>query len=298
MIAAAILECEAVWPQLQANQNRRLDFIQLPLRPLNDEVNRLDVTRYRDQWYRFVVHKLVYGCEMSSDLFKNNVTFITFNYDNSLEYHLYKALTSIDLLAPSDVQRFLSDGRIVHVYGSVHDGIPTDGDVAQLGVAATLGSPFASPLNFSTEFEPRKAFLDQCLTASENIRTIDPADKETDGAVLETARTWISNASVAYILGYGFDRSNSRRIGIDPTLDNSRDASGKCVMFTNFGDIDTINKKASKLFFGSYGGFLGHSIHGEPLRGDYVEKSTKNVYDALEQDFDALESDLIAGSRV
>jgi len=56
MIAAVILECEA---------NRR---------------------QQDGRWYRFIVHKLVHRCGTSADLLKNNVHFITFNYDASLEY--------------------------------------------------------------------------------------------------------------------------------------------------------------------------------------------------------------------
>jgi hypothetical protein len=298
MIAAAILECEAAWVQARANQNRRLDFAASPIRPTNDEINRLDIKRYQDQWYRFIVHKFVCGCEKSADLFKNNVHFVTFNYDCSLEHYLYQALNAIDILSNKDVTSFLSDGRIIHVYGSVHRGIPTDADIIQSGVASALGSPFSAPLNFDLAFAPRKMFLDQCLSASENLRTIDPIDKEAEGEALETARSWISDAGVVYMLGYGFDRNNNRRIGIEPILDNSHGPSGKCVMFTNFGDMDTINKRTSKLFFGNYGGFLEQKIHGDPFVGNYVEKSTRNVYDALEQDFDALENELIGSTKL
>jgi hypothetical protein len=32
------------------------------------------------------------------------------------------------------------------------------------------------------------------------------------------AKTWIGGAQVVYILGYGFDEENSRRIGLDDSL--------------------------------------------------------------------------------
>jgi hypothetical protein len=297
MIAAAILECEAIWLRELANQNRREDFKNLPLRPSNEELQRLDIKKFHDQWYRFIVHKLVSDCEKSSDIFNNKVQFITFNYDYSLEYLLYDALDSIDLLNSVDVRKFLSDRRIIHVYGSVRRGPPQDRDIIRSEVASTLGSRLPNQINFMTEFEPRKAFLDRCLMASENLRTIDPVDKDTDGESIEMAHHWVADAGVVYILGYGFDRSNSRRIGMESALYNLR-GSGKSVMFTNFGDLDTINKKASRLFYGTFGAFLSQKIHGDPLNGNYIEKSTKNVYDALEQDFGALESELISSSQI
>jgi hypothetical protein len=70
MIAAVILEDEAYWLRHRRNRNS------------NDSA-----TRY--EWYRFIVHKLLYGCSTSLELFDNQVHFITLNYDTSLEYHLF-----------------------------------------------------------------------------------------------------------------------------------------------------------------------------------------------------------------
>jgi hypothetical protein len=264
MIAAAILECEAA-------------------------------KEFRKEWYRYIVHKLVYGCSKSTDLFTNDVHFITFNYDASLEYNLFQALTSVDILEPGDVKRFLTENRIVHPYGCVHRGIPTEKDFVNVSVARSLGlTSFASPLNFAADFEPQTAFLDHCLSAAGNLRAIDPQDKDEDDTSLQQARQWISDASVIYILGYGFDANNNRRIGLDPTI---KDASAKVVMFTNFGDASTINKKASKLFLGDLRHFSNVTPLGQPT-SRYFEKSVRDVYDALEKDFDALEGELTGSTTI
>jgi len=60
-------------------------------------------------------------------------------------------------------------------------------------------------------------------------------------------------------------------------------------MFTNFGDLNLINKKASKVFFGHPEAFLQKSTFRDVNTGPCAEKSTRNVYDALSMDFDALE---------
>jgi hypothetical protein len=171
MIAAAILECEAA-----------KGYKTLP-------------------WHRFIVHKLVYGCSKSADLFENDVHFITFNYDASLEYHLYDALTSLDIIEEADAQQFLTKDRIIHAYGCVHPGIPRDEDFIDVTVARALAAAFAEPLTFVKDFEPRKLFLDHCLSAAKNLKTIDPHDKEEDEALLGRAREWIEKAGVIYILG-------------------------------------------------------------------------------------------------
>jgi hypothetical protein len=269
------------------------------LGPSLSELARLDITKYRDDWYRFVIHKLAYGCKESSDLLKNDVHFVTFNYDTSLEYNLFQGLRSIDLFELADVDKFLQHDRIVHVYGSVHASIPSDADAIDLDTAGNLGGEFMSPLYPDREFQPKKLFLDRCLEASANLLTVDPHDKEDDVGSLKTARNWIENSGLVYILGYGFDRSNNQRIGIEPLLRNTQPkTSGKCVMFTNFDDLNTINKSAAFLFYGEYDQFLNRSILGFPRGGDYIEKSTRTVYEALEKDFYALESELIALSKI
>ena len=115
--------------------------------------------------------------------------------------------------------------------------------------ADNLGQPFRDPLIHDLEFKGRKRFLDRCLVASQSIRTIDPHEKEMNDAELKLAISWIDSAKVVYILGYGFDDNNNRRIGINISLRLS-EISKKVVMFTNFEDRNTINKKASRLFFG------------------------------------------------
>jgi hypothetical protein len=69
-------------------------------------------------------------------------------------------------------------------------------------------------------------------------------------------------------------------------------------MFTNYGNLNTVNKRASRVFYGTYNRFLNDFAHGFPSKGDFREKSVRSVYEALEKDFDVLESLLIAGSKI
>jgi hypothetical protein len=55
------------------------------------------------------------------------------------------------------------------------------------------------------------------------------------------------------------------------------------VMFTNYNDHNSVNKRASLLFFETPGFFTNHSIQKNSHL--YVEKSTRNVYDAIALDF-------------
>jgi hypothetical protein len=121
------------------------------------------------------------------------------------------------------------------------------------------------------------------LRASESLRTIDPHDKEDDEDALRRARQWVSEAGVLYIFGFGFDASNCRRVGLDRAL-----RERKAVMLTNFGNVNTVNKRASNLLFGKMWPFTEMPVHGDPTE-KYSEKSERNVYEAIEKDFNALE---------
>ena len=95
-------------------------------------------------------------------------------------------------------------------------------------------------------------------------------------------------AKIVYILGYGFDENNNERAGLRQYLGQGR--LNKTVMFTNYNDLNIINKKASQLMLNRYDGFDGKTSVGNPENDGYAEKSVRNVYDALEMDFYALET--------
>jgi len=282
MIAAVILQCEASGSVSPGNYNHLLTTKGDIRNP------RIDSSEINDDWYRFIIHKLVYGCQNPSDLLKNKVRFITFNYDTSLDYHLLRGLSSIDLLGPDITSEFLDNDRIIHVYGSIHPKIPTNSEFIDLKSMKTLGSFELNNLAARAALKPITAALDHCLRAAKTLRTVDPHDKEVNKPSLEMAKYFIQNSSVIYILGYGFDENNNLRIGLDPYLKYS-EKNHKSVLFTNFGDVNNINKRVSRLMFGAADRFLSQSIHNHIESIDYAEKSTRTVYEALEKDFESLE---------
>ena len=277
LIAAVILDCEAKYRKNRSNQNKE-----------GRSGSGLD------SWYRFLIHKLLLGCKTSADLFKNNVQFVTFNYDTSLEELLFEALSSIDMIKEEDVRRFLEKDRVIHVYGSVHPGIPLADEYVDPHVASNFGQMLSGHGNLQRDITSRQKFLDQCLVASNGLRTIDPHDKAQDKTILDAAKRWIDDANVVYILGYGFDDNNNDRLDLRNSL-RVKPGNRKSVMFTNYGDLNTVNKRASRVFYGTYDKFLTGYVHGFPSNGDFREKSIRTVYEALEKDFDVIESLLIAG---
>ena len=262
LIAWVILECE-----------RRAQTL--------GNINRREYSQ-KDNWCRFVTHQLAINCKKSSDLLLNKVTFITFNYDISLEQSLHKGLQHIQLFENEDVKSFFSSDRFLHIYGAIRPEVR------------------ASKIDFTTQdtdtdhlsWEEKPAYqtnyrelLDQIYEASRGLRVIDPHNKGADQKLIETARRAILAAKSVYILGYGFDENNSERLGLRQSLDY--EANQKSVYFTNFGNINRVNKRASKLFFGNDVHFPPGEASIETAGHCIFERSVRDVYEALEFDFES-----------
>ena len=249
--------------------------------------------KYKDNWYRFVVNKIVSDCDSAENIHNNRLTCITFNYDTSFEHHLKQSLKSYELFA-TEAERFL-DGRVLHIYGQVNEAKMVT--YATIPMPVNLSSVVSSAADEQTAVRLLSSFLnaaDRAYDASKGIRVIDPHDKSDDKQIIVKARAEIQHARCVYILGFGFDVNNSRRLQLERHLRETSARPGKSVMFTNFGDINRINKRASKVIFDTYERFSdpAHPIIGHPLAW-YYEKSTRNVYDALDLDFEALEQELL-----
>src|SRR5664279_2834055 len=102
LIAWVILECEQLSKHSNINRYPKS----------NSTVN---TTKYYDDWVRFIIHQIAIHCKESSDLLQNRVSFVTFNYDVSLETKLRNGLDHIQLFSKDDISKFLS-GRVIHIY--------------------------------------------------------------------------------------------------------------------------------------------------------------------------------------
>lgn len=288
MIAWVILDREREYSSDKpGNRNRQRLIAASPVRPENP----IDIKKYKDNWYRFVLYKIVGGCKTSGELVNNKVHFVTFNYDVSLETFLYRGLRAIKFLRGNDkdIDSFLKE-RFIHVYGQVrHDHFTS---------FEYIKEPPSNKI-----IQGYKEILDRAYEASKGIRTIEAGelsgDKNGNEKEREQAGEIIDKAQCVYILGYGFDDNNSKRLNLAEGL--SLESAGRVyeendqynkkeIYFTNFGDRNSVNKKVSSLITKSPKTFLSgkesiceySSSQGYSLS---CEKSTKNVYDALADDF-------------
>jgi hypothetical protein len=251
--------------------------------------NRCDANsdeRYKDNWYRFLVHKLVTGCPDGSSLQKSCVTFITFNYDVSLERRLYSALASITQFASDEgvIPKFFAASRFIHIYGRLREVPESEPPEFIFEVPATQ----KSEVKYWTAW---KQLLDAAFAASQEIRTIAPYEKFEDRNV-ESARRAIQEAACVHILGYGFDENNSKLLRLDDALYYDRphgQALPRTILFTNYGDSNQVNKKASRLFFRNRTQFLAGMPAIAAGGSSLYEKSGRDVYGAMALDFDSPE---------
>jgi hypothetical protein len=221
---------------------------------------------------------------------RNNVTFVTFNYDVSLERRLFEIFNTTQFLKGDHVFNSFVEDRILHIYGKVREAHPSKYRPIDRNVFAL--SPLPLYGNRREAFAAAyKDALNTAFDASKGIRTIGLVDKAENKDTIERAKRVIKDANCVFVLGYGFDSRNSELIGMTEFLRVGNSNKFKCVLFTNYKDSNLINKKISQLLHGSYDQYQapGPVVRGD-LRGHYYcEKSVRDVYGALELDFDAVE---------
>lgn len=154
-----------------------------------EDASRLLHSDPDDHWYRYLVNVMPQDWEELGDC---GLSFVTFNYDRSLEVFLTRSWVHrfgvSELAALEMLKRF----EIVHVYGS-------------LGAIEEGAAGFV-PYGGGNEPE---WYL---YTAAQSLRVI-PEDRSDTAAEFSRARALIDDADVLCFLGFGFDRTNVERLG-------------------------------------------------------------------------------------
>lgn len=229
-------------------------------------------------WLRFVFQHMMAECRTQQEFMKNNVSFVTFNYDVSLERQIYECLKATEFFDGTTIaEDFCSDERFIHVYGKIRDKA-------------------YEPLKLK-EFDgyfQDKPMLDLAYEASKFIRTIAPYEKTSNNPELKRAQLEIEKAEQVFILGYGFDKTNSANLKLGDVLHyQSIRTVPKSIFFTNYKNMNVTSKRAAELFTGRQDTFLPPN---SPIFSDtqddvayHYEMSTKSVYEALSQDFEFID---------
>jgi hypothetical protein len=143
-----------------------------------------------DPWYQLLLWTLRAGHSWK-DFDPSWLSVVTFNYDRSLEYFLYRSLRSHYGEPKDAIAERLSQLKIFHVYGSL--GVPWPG----------LGHiPYAPEDAQMAQFIPQ---------AAAGLKVI-PEGRDNDPS-LDPIKQCLREAERICLLGFAFDQTNLRRIG-------------------------------------------------------------------------------------
>ena len=149
----------------------------------------------KENWYKFLLNRLVGKLTKKDDyknISNNNISIITFNYDRSLEYFLYKSLSSMfGEVDNTEIINELRKIKIIHLYGQV----------AKL------------------KWQDNEIYLDYFYNRSEKdifktinldyiFREIKVIYEERETNELKDAQRIIKEAKRIYFLGFGYAEEN------------------------------------------------------------------------------------------
>lgn len=149
-------------------------------------VHNLHIELRKSNWYAELINRLDLAPENMDDL---KISFVTFNYDRSLEYFFYHLLKNRSVDEKKAVEAFKKI-EIVHVYGGFgnfpweKDGIPYDRAITP-------------------------AILKRL---AEGIKIMSDERETTDD--LKNARRLIEKAGNIYFIGFGYDQDNLKRLNM------------------------------------------------------------------------------------
>lgn len=192
----------------------------------------------KPNWYEHLFGML----NTSFDEFhNNNIAFITFNYDRSLEHYIHTALCNLHGKPPNEVADKISSIPIVHVHG-------------QLG--SLPWQDFDDNVPFDSGMD-----IENVTSAAEDIKIIhDNIDHDPE---FKRAQGLIEYACRIYFLGFGYNETNLKRLG-GPELFRS---SNKDVIGTGKG-LSITQQRIAKEHFGFR--YTDYTKRNRIARQDYL----------------------------
>ena len=142
-----------------------------------------------DNWYMYLFDRLKSSFE---DFDKNNISFITFNYDRSLEQFFFEALKNRFNRIDQECAAKLKKIPIVHLYGQL-DLLPWQ---------SNDGVPYSANYNA------------RLRNAKKNIKLFSDNQNVNESEEFQEAYKLIQKSQRIYFLGFGFDEINLERLNV------------------------------------------------------------------------------------
>jgi hypothetical protein len=217
------------------------------LAPLEREDELLDPTRQKanvDQdWYAYMLDKIL--PRTAEDFATNQLKIITFNFDRSFERRLHLAIRSRYRLEEAEASKVASHLPVLHIHGD-------------LGAPAwdhTLGGQDdgTTPRAYQPDSWPSNPDIVQAYA-----RRLKLIDDDIPESHLNTARSWLRNASAICFLGFGYAALNLARLDVgslqNPTIEGT-------ALGLEDGELD----RAKRCF---HPDAMGYLFHGRAERSD------------------------------
>lgn len=147
-----------------------------------------------DNWYQYILERMN---DSFDDFGENQIAFITFNYDRSLEQFFYTALLNCHGKSPEETATKVNSIPIIHVHG-------------QLGFLEWQNQPedLVTP---TREYDP-KITPHTVKIAAKGIQIVHESHPST--REFQLARTALEKAERIFFLGFGYNRVNMQRLNI------------------------------------------------------------------------------------
>lgn len=147
-----------------------------------------------NNWYMYLYDRLKSSFE---DFEKNNIFFVTLNYDRSLEQFLFEALRSGSHKSQSECAEKLNKIPIVHLYGQL-DLLPWQN---------CNGKCYSTNKGYEDTIQ-------RIRNAKKNLHLISDERNVSESEEFKKAYALIKKAKIVYFLGFGFDETNLERLNI------------------------------------------------------------------------------------
>ena len=185
-----------------------------------------------EDWYTALWQALTADLKDTRILSSNQVKFISFNYDRSLEHVLQQATESTFKLAPDAAFQLWSKMEICHVYGQLGKY-----EFPESNSCRAYGQVDAASLKL----------------AAEGIKIIP--ESRHDGSMFDYVRNWFDWAERICFLGFGFDQLNCERLDLTRVLNfkNSLDKPLPTIYASTLGMRQAEQNVALKQIVGPHG---------------------------------------------
>ncbi len=188
----------------------------------------LDKDKHSD-WYFYLHNKMLEKSSAPDDYIlyaKNKISFITFNYDRSLDYYLYNSFSHSypDEIFKKHSINELFPFQFIHVYGAL-----------PLHWQTTSGKE----INYREKYDQTEDTFFRVMEAAKSIRIM--YDDRKDDEMTLAVQTAIMKAKRVFFLGFGYADENLEKLGIPESI-KGKQVYGTAMGFTSKNMLDTIKK--------------------------------------------------------